>query len=474
MRRLATAFAATALLLRPVIGQRAALRAQEIALPSDSAIREIIRGRVDAGTAVGIVVGVIEPDGRRRVVAYGKSGTARALDASTVFEIGSITKAFTGIVLAEMARRGEVRLDDPVAKYLPASVTVPSRNGREITLLDLATQSSGLPRLPDNLKPKDSANPYADYGAEHLYAFLSSHQLRRDVGAQYEYSNLGVGLLGHALALRAKTDLETLYRRYLLDPLGMRDTRVALTPSMRERLAPGHNEAGDIVSNWDVGVLGGAGGLRSTATDMLTFLAANIAADVDSARGALAPALHDSHVRRRDAGPTGMGIGLAWHIRPTSGGGSIVWHNGGTGGYRAFAGFDPVQRRGVVVLTNSGGAGHDDIGFHLLSPSIPLLAPKRPSWVSRKEIQLPAATLDRYVGEYQLAPTFAMVVTREGDGLTIQPTGQGKSRIYAEQDTVFFSKIVDAQISFQVDGAGKVTGLTLHQNGRKVPGAKVK
>ena len=473
MRRLATAFAATALLLRPVIGQRAALRAQEIALPSDSAIREMLRSRVEAGTAVGIVVGVIEPDGRRRVVAYGKSGTARPLDAGTVFEIGSVTKAFTGIVLAEMARRGEVRLDDPVAKYLPATVKMPSRSGREITLLDLATQSSGLPRMPTNFKPADQRNPYADYTPELLYAFLSSHELARDVGAQYEYSNLGVGLLGHALALRAKTDVETLYRRYLLDPLGMRDTRIALTPSMRERLAPGHNEAGEVVPNWDVGALAAAGGLRSTATDMLTFLAANIAADADSTKGALAPALHASHVRRRDAGA--MGIGLAWHIRSTPGGaGSIVWHNGGTGGYRTFAGYDPARRTGVVVLANIGGAGHDDIGFHILAPSIPLRPPTRPSWVSKKEIQLPAATLDRYVGEYQLAPTFSMVVTREADALMIQPTGQGKSRVHAEQDTVFFSKIVDAQISFQLDSAGKVTGLTLHQNGRKVPGAKVK
>jgi len=371
-----------------------------------------------------------------------------------------------------MARRGEVRLDDPVAKYLPATVTVPSRGGRQITLLDLATQSSGLPRMPNNFTPKDPANPYADYTPALMYAFLSSYQLPRDVGAEYEYSNLGVGLLGHALSLRAKADLETMYRRYLLDPLGMRDTRVALTPSMRERLALGHDEAGKAVPNWDAAALGGAGALRSTASDMLTYLAANIAADADSTRGALSPALHAAHVRRHDAGQGG--IGLAWHLRPVPGGGTVVWHNGGTGGYRTFAGYDPARRVGVVVLTNSSGAGHDDLGFHLLAPSLALRPPTRPAWVGRKEVALPATVLDRYVGEYQLAPTFSLVVTREGDGLVTQATGQGKVRIYAESETEFFLKVVDARLSFQVDASGKATGLTLHQNGRDVPGAKVR
>ncbi|HKG94151.1 MAG TPA: serine hydrolase [Gemmatimonadaceae bacterium] len=472
MRRLASILAASAVLLHPATGPRAELRAQEPALLSDSAIREIIKGRVEAQTAAGIVVGVIEPDGRRRVVSYGASGTARPLDANSVFEIGSITKTFTAAVLAEMARRGEVRLDDPVAKYLPASVTVPSRNGRQITLVDLATQSSGLPRMPTNFSPKDQSNPYADFTPELLYAFLSSYQLQRDVGAEYEYSNLGVGLLGHALTLRAKADLETTYRRYLLDPLGMKDTRVALAPSMRERLALGHNEAGNVVPNWDVAALGGAGALRSTANDMLAYLAANMAADADSVRGPLAPALHATHVRRRDAGPGG--IGLAWHIRPTPAGGSIVWHNGGTGGYRTFAGYDPARRVGVVVLTNSSGAGHDDIGFHLLAPALALRPPTRPAWVGRKEVALPATVLDRYVGEYQLTPAFSLVVTREGDGLVTQATGQGKIRIFAESETEFYPRVVDARITFQVDDGGKVTGLTLHQNGRDMPAAKVK
>src|SRR5829696_8310118 len=148
---------------------------------------------------------------------------------------------------------------------------------------------------------------------------------------------------------------------------------------------------------------------------MLTYLAANLAADLDSTRGPLAPALHATHVRRRAAGGPIMGIGLAWHLRAARDSSVVVWHNGGTGGYRTFAGYDPARRVGVVVLTNAK-ISHDDLGFHLLVPSLPLIAPRLPSWASRKSITLPAATLDRYVGDYELTPDLHLVVTREERG----------------------------------------------------------
>src|SRR6185503_2834459 len=144
---------------------------------SDSAVRAIIQQRVDSKGSTGIAVGLIGPDGTSRVFAYGASGTARPIDANTVFEIGSITKTFTAAILADMVAKGEVKLDDPVSKYLPSSVHMPARNGRQITLLDLATQSSGLPRMPTNFKPKDPTNPYADYSEQDALDFLSSYEL---------------------------------------------------------------------------------------------------------------------------------------------------------------------------------------------------------------------------------------------------------------------------------------------------------
>jgi serine-type D-Ala-D-Ala carboxypeptidase/endopeptidase len=168
-------------------------QAPQPAMPSDADIRQILVDRIDVQQqSVGIVVGVIGPDGRR-IIAYGhpNKGDPRPVDGNTVFEIGSMTKVFTSLLLADMVQRGEVALDDPVAKYLPASVKMPQRNGRQITLVDLSTHTSGLPPLPTNFAPKDPANPYADYSVDQLYQFLSSYQLTRDIGSQYGISAAG-------------------------------------------------------------------------------------------------------------------------------------------------------------------------------------------------------------------------------------------------------------------------------------------
>src|SRR4029078_2699321 len=144
--------------------------------------REILVKRVDEEKqAVGIVAGIIEPNGRR-VVAYGNlaSGDPRTLDGDTIFAIGSISKVFTSLLLADMVNRKEVALDDPAAKYLPENVKMPERSGKSITLLDLSTHTSGLPRLPSNMKMKDPRNPYADYSEDDLYQFLSGYELPRD------------------------------------------------------------------------------------------------------------------------------------------------------------------------------------------------------------------------------------------------------------------------------------------------------
>ena len=193
-------------------------------------IREILVKRIDQQKqAVGIVVGVIEPAGRR-VIAHGNlaKGDPRTLDGDTIFEIGSISKVFTSLVLADMVSRKEVTLDDPAAKYLPEHVRMPERSGKPITLLDLATHSSGLPNVPSNMTRKDPANPYADYSVDDLYEFLSGYTLPRDPGSEVEYSNLGAGLLGHILACRAGTDYESLVRSRITRPLGMPDTGITL------------------------------------------------------------------------------------------------------------------------------------------------------------------------------------------------------------------------------------------------------
>ncbi len=458
--------ASLVLLLSLLAAPPLAQGAQPAPLPDDAAVRTILAERIDARKqGVGIVVGLIDASGRR-VIAHGTfDGDDRRVDGDTLFEIGSVTKVFTALLLADAVARGEVALDDPVAKFLPAGVKVPERGGKKITLADLATHTSGLPRLPSNMAPKDPANPYADYGEAQLFEFLSGHELARDIGSRYEYSNLGAGLLGFALARRAGMDYPALVRTRITGPLGMKSTAVILPDALRARLAPGHDRERKRAGNWDVDALAGAGALRSTANDMLTFVAANLGL-VESP---LAPAMAAMLKTRRPTGTPGMEIALGWHVS-TGDGREIVWHNGGTGGYRSFVGFDPKAKSGVVVLANMfTEAGVDDIGRHLLDPSAPLIAPPK----KRAEIAVDAATLARYAGRYELAPGFHVDVTPEGGRLFVQLTGQPRAEVFAEAPHEFFYKVVDAQITFKATEPGPATGLVLHQNGRDMPAKRI-
>jgi serine-type D-Ala-D-Ala carboxypeptidase/endopeptidase len=435
---------------------------------TDGEVRSILQDRVDrAKKSVGIVVGLVDDKGTR-IICYGKPSreSAQIVDGDSVFEIGSVTKVFTAILLADMVERGEVSLNDPISKYLPKSVKTPTRDGKEITLRDLSSQISGLPRMPSNFAPKDNQNPYADYSVEQMYAFLSGYTLTRDIGAKYEYSNYGVGLLGHILALRAGTDYETLVRTRIAQPLRMDNTRIKLTPDMQARLAHGHGPALKPVTNWDLPTFAGAGALRSTANDMLKFIAANLGLN----QSPLLAAMQKTHQPQHDTGIPDLEIGLGWHILKKFDT-EIVWHNGGTGGYHSFIGFDKKKRKGVVVLSNSTN-DIDDIGRHVLESQYALAKVEPPK--VRKAIKLDPKIFDAYVGEYQLAPKFILTFSREGDKFFTQATGQGKIEIFAETETDFFLEVVDAQVTFVKDDKGQVTQVTLRQNGANQPAKKIK
>ncbi|MBV8732069.1 MAG: serine hydrolase [Acidobacteriia bacterium] len=355
-----------------------------------------------------------------------------------------------------------------VTQRQATSVRVPQRNGRQITLEDLATHTSGLPRIPTNFKPKDPANPYTDYTVDQLYEFLSSYTLPRDIGEKYEYSNLGGGLLGHVLSLRAGMSYEALVRSRITGPLHMNDTAITLSPELKARMAQGYNGKLEPAANWDLPTLAGAGALRSTANDLLTFVAANLGYTKTPLASAMAAMLNV----RRSTGTPNLEIALAWHVFS---GDPIVWHNGGTGGYRSFIGYDTKTRVGIVVLSNaSTPAGVDDIGIHLLNPKAPLLPatsfqpPKQ-----RTEIHGEPTRLDGYTGRYEQAPNFILTVTREGDHLFAQATGQPKFELFAESEKHYFLKVTDAQITFQTDVSGRATSLTLHQLGRDVAAKRI-
>jgi len=323
------------------------------AAPRES-IREFLRLAVGKGEKVAGRVAVVVDEGGASVTAFGSSDAPGvAMDGNTVFEIGSITKVLTALMLADMVARREVACDDPVVKYLPTSVTLHER-GRRITLLDLATYRSGLPNMPGNLPPRwwASPDPFAGYTREKLYEFLSSYVPEYEPGSHYQYANLGFALLGIALARRAKMSYEELLIKRVCDPLGLGHTRVALTGDMQRHLAQGHNpENLKRAQSWDMPGLPEMGGVRSTASDMTVILRACM--------GLKRTPLNASFVRlletRRPTSASGTEVGLGWFISSNRTE-EIVWKSGLKGGFSSFIGFSTRTRRGAILLSNGGYA----------------------------------------------------------------------------------------------------------------------
>ncbi|WP_161981500.1 serine hydrolase [Aurantiacibacter suaedae] len=445
--------------------QRSALPA-EWQIPATDVLTPLLARRIAARPGAGFVLGISE-NGARRIVTAGPEGSPE-FDGDTVFEIGSITKVFTALLLADMTLKGEVALDDPVETYLPAGARMPrGASGTEITLRHLSLQTSGLPRLPDNMPYGDPADPYADYTEAMLLDFLANFELPREVGAHYEYSNLGVGLLGYALARAAGTDYVNLVRERILDPLGMDDTAIALNADMQAHFAVPHDEYLRAAKPWNMSVLVGAGGLRSTASDMLTF--AEAAMDPASPIGeAMALTLSE----RTDQITTDYQTALGWFILPAPGG-EVLNHSGGTGGFRSHLAVQPAARRAVVSLTNAAAEpSAPDLAFHALlgTPVVPEadIPPAPEPAPEREEMSLSREQLAPLVGTYRMANNARLIITREGDQLFAQLTSQPAFPIFAEGPRAFFLKVVDARLVFTGEGE-TITGVTLYQNGAEVP-----
>lgn len=318
--------------------------------PRVAEIDRIVQQHLLRTRAPGIAVGVIEGK-KTSVLGYGrvsKDSEAKPR-GDTVYEIGSITKVFTAFILADLAQEGIVKLNDPIRLYLPEGVTPPRGADQEILLSHLACHRSGLPRVPANL-PVTSDDPYANYRPDMLYDFLKAHRLRWPVDKKYEYSNLGMGLLGNLLERATGKTYEDLVVRRIATSLRMNDTRITLTDGMKARLAPPYDGAGNPGHNWHFQALAGAGALRSTVDDLLKFAAANLGQGDPHLTSVLASC---HAVRPNGEISDRLRIGLAWHHSPLRAGGPwIIWHNGGTGGYSAFLGFSKETGTAVVVLSN--------------------------------------------------------------------------------------------------------------------------
>jgi CubicO group peptidase (beta-lactamase class C family) len=315
-----------------------------------------------------LVIGLTQR-GKRAVLGFGHVSATNAVppDAQTLFEIGSVTKVFTAIALARLELDGKVKLTDTLRASLPEKVALASAL-EPVTLLHLATHTSGLPRLPGNLDTSAAnlANPYLKYDAGQLHQFLASAKPNNPPGRLMDYSNVGFALLGHVLTLKAGQAYEELVRAALLEPLGMTNTVIRLSDDQRSRLTRGHSPKGEEVSGWDFDVFAPTGAIRSNAGDMLTFIEANLVGVETPVGRSL------THARQlRKVGDAGD-LPLGWQREVTLQGGlEVYWHNGGTGGYASFIAFNRTQQIGVVVLSNYGDAMAgkfevDRIGMDLL------------------------------------------------------------------------------------------------------------
>jgi CubicO group peptidase (beta-lactamase class C family) len=413
---------------------------------SEKAIRRLLVERVDERClSVGVVVGVTEAN-VHRFVAHGSRDTCGGdpVNEKTLFEIGSITKLFTALLLSDMANRGEVRLDEPVAELLPAGTRVPVRDGKAITLRDLASHYSGLPRVATNGDPPDrSGGPYAAYSAERLYEFLASHELARTPGDSFAYSNVGAGLLGHALVLRAgASDYESLIRARILNPLRMDDTVIAIPSRLAANVASGHDDSLEPTSDWTFDVLAGTGALRSTPSDLLRFMDAMC--DQDSPIACIIRPL----MTPRDQG----GLELA---KPHADGAIALSKPGGTGGARGFVKCIPEWKRGVAVLSNASIDAVVDLGIHVLNPRRDLMS-------YPEEVAINPACLARLVGRYQLKD-WVFDVTSTGDRLHVPLADQ--HRVFPTSEWHFFHKSAPVQLTFEPGGDGRAARVILHHNG---------
>ena len=405
-------------------------------------IRKAVEDRIGASIYQTLVIGLVIGK-RSEIYAFGKLDDGRPPDGDTVYEIASLTKTFTATLLAEAVLSGRLGLDTPVGSLL-RDFKIPERKAKRISLEDTATHFSGLPRIPSNLKPKDRANPFADYDIDRFKVFLADYELPRDPGESYEYSNLNTGLLGLALARSAETTYDSLLAEQILRPFGMSMSGTTCSDAMLARLAPGHDRTGNPAKSWDYGALAGAGAIRSTVNDMLRYLEANMGVRQTHLSDAMKLAQQERRQKNEN-----LRIGLAWFS--THG---IVVHGGEPGGYKSYLGFRRDGSKGVVILTNTAAEVYD-LGNAVLFDDAPFLAIQKP-------LRLTIPSLQEYVGLYSVDENLWLKIFRVDYQLYARMSGQTAFEIFASAPDEFFTDVAGNGLRFSRND-GAVSALTLHQ-----------
>jgi CubicO group peptidase (beta-lactamase class C family) len=415
-----------------------------------------------AGDRSGVCVAAVQLAASEETAVYcANPDESRAIDAQSRFEIGSLTKALQGLLVARLAERGELSIDEPVAALLPDDARVPEHEDGPIRIRHLLTHTAGLPRLPTGFSLDDPANPYAGYTPEDLLSALAETELASAPGAQYAYSNFGAMLLSLALVEGTGTPLPELFEREVFEPLGMDTT------SMDGETEQGHSARGKPVSNWDFHPdLGGVGAIRSTAANMRRWL--------DALRGDPEGPLADALARSREVliETESRKLGYGWLHLPLNDR-FVLAHDGGTGGFSSFAVVDPDNERASLVLMDTSmiDAGSlSDLAFHLVDDAYPLKEP-------RVATALPAGIDPQdYVGRYaiyqgdeRLMGDFTLEVMIEDGQVLVQGSagGQTQPEVGVDPDgrDRFVNPGLKLAIEFERDAEGSVTGLVMEQAG---------
>ncbi len=478
------------LLLRCFAGLLGALAALAEAQPTDARVKEILALRVSADKRAVGMAAVIVQGSEVRIVTHGTLGLDRTdpVTADTLFEIGSVTKTFTALLLADMVLKGEVKLDDPVERYLPQdnAATTPAElrgievrdaSGAPIRLIDLATHRSGLPRMPDNMPRGDPLSPYADFGEQHLLTFLMNRAAKvesftgkftRKRNETFEYSNLGFGLLGYALARAANMPYAELLKRRVFAPLGLTSTYVDVPSSESPRFSDGHTvdrtDTFKKTKHWPFGVLAPAGVLVMSARDIGRYAqAASLSIDTP-----LAAAFTLAQKRYAESAEPKNPQGLAW-VLATLNDRTVASHRGLTGGFASALWVDPETKKATAVLSNAN-AGPDDIALHLLEPRI---LPKGAAAGSSAAVPATFKTLAQYVGTYRLQPDLDVTIRLRDGKLFAQGTGQSEFEILGKSDTTFFARVPPLEIVFDDVKHGKAMRLLVTQDGSTRPAPRI-
>jgi len=402
----------------------------------------------------GMVVALIEPTRENGVTYLGFGHTSAEVvappGADAVFEIGSVSKLLTSLLLADEVVRGEVTLETKVAELLPFGVRFPDKDGVAVTLAHLASHRSGLPTLPDNLDPT-APDPYAKYGTRELNAYLERAQLMFTPGTHFAYSNLGTALLGDLLAKRIGAPYEQAMIKRVLRPLGLTETWMHVPVAAKARIVPGTAANGTPVAPWTFDVFAAAGAWRSTPRDLVKLI--EVAAE--AAAGKKVP-LGDA--LRLSFQPVGDGngdaiaqVGLGWLVSEDG----ILWHNGQTGGQSSFVGFDPKTAKGVVILASTASPLTTRLGIGVFQAYL-----GKELDLGLDLVDVPPAELDKLVGSYRRPDGVVIEVARTGKSLELVGPA-GRIRVFPRSPTQFVILEFEASIDFAVEN-GRVLGLVFH------------